>query len=77
MAQMSEVSLEDVGLTPSDIERSKNALCFDIAKISSRFHMAIFLIPAGGTLPIHDHPGMAVASKVLFGELSLKVSSRF
>ena len=34
--------------------------------------MAVFILPQGHTLPLHDHPHMSVFSKVLYGQLQLK-----
>ena len=31
--------------------------------------MSVFVLPAGSAIPLHDHPEMAVLSKVLFGAL--------
>eukprot|EP01138_Halocafeteria_seosinensis_P011286 gb/GECG01011528.1/.p1 GENE.gb/GECG01011528.1/~~gb/GECG01011528.1/.p1 ORF type:complete len:327 (+),score=34.90 gb/GECG01011528.1/:1-981(+) len=34
--------------------------------------MGIFILPPGTSLPLHDHPGMCVVSKVLYGSLHLR-----
>ena len=34
--------------------------------------MGIFLLPKGASLPLHDHPQMMVASKLLFGSVTAK-----
>lgn len=31
--------------------------------------LAVFVLPAGGRIPLHDHPNMTVFSKVLWGKL--------
>ncbi len=34
--------------------------------------MGIFCLPAGATIPLHDHPGMTVFSRVLYGQLFIQ-----
>uniref|UniRef100_A0A0G4FLX8 Uncharacterized protein n=1 Tax=Chromera velia CCMP2878 TaxID=1169474 RepID=A0A0G4FLX8_9ALVE len=40
------------------------------------FIICAFFIPTGSRLPLHDHPSMAVVSKVLEGSLSIKTYTR-
>ena len=36
------------------------------------FRASLFLMPAGRTMPIHDHPGMDVLLKVLWGQVRIR-----
>ena len=74
MSLMSEVTLADVGLSAASISRSKYSLCMDIVKTPS-FHTAVFLLPQGHALPLHDHPEMAVLSKVVYGAVQIEAYS--
>lgn len=62
---MDKLTLEDLGLTEAIVAARREAVCMEIASkydsaTDQGFHIAAFLLPAGVSLPIHDHPHMTV-----------------
>jgi hypothetical protein len=54
-------------------ERKGQNLCYyDAVFEDSEVTIGIFCLPAHASLPIHDHPGMTVLSRLLFGTLKVK-----
>ena len=68
MDAMNMLTLEDIGLRESALRSLRSSVCMTICS-NTFFDMAIFLIPAGGKIPLHDHPNMTVISKLLCGRM--------
>ena len=67
--RMNEVTLKDVGLEKETL-KSKKSYYMNIVSCDEH-DIAVFVVPKGNTLPVHDHPGMTVASKLLHGSLEV------
>ncbi|KAJ1438400.1 HCO3 transporter family-domain-containing protein [Ochromonadaceae sp. CCMP2298] len=68
MQAMSQVTLQDVGLSTPVLTDMQ---CFYIQETPT-FHVAVFILPKGKALSLHDHPGMAVCSRLLRGSLRVR-----
>jgi hypothetical protein len=60
---MEDITLDCLGITDEYLSKLKEAQCMTVYT-NDKFHIAAFLIPPGMGLPLHDHPCMAVLSKV-------------
>lgn len=65
---MNQVTLSDLGLTERMVSSLRDSVCLNVASCYSPsedrgFDIAAFVLPQGATLPIHDHPNMAVCNR--------------
>lgn len=68
---MNKITLTDLGLDEAYVLHAKDSVCMNIVN-APEFDIQIFVIPKGQKLPLHDHPSMAVLSKVISGTLSVQ-----
>jgi plant cysteine oxidase len=70
---MDGLSPADIGLRGSgDLGSGSGVIRTHSIYEGNGFDVVIFLFPARARIPFHDHPGMTVFSKVLYGSLSIK-----
>ncbi len=71
LKMMNSVSLSDVGLKLGGLKDYGPTYCMNIVQEETH-DITVFVIPKGNSIPLHDHPGMLVASKLLQGELEVE-----
>jgi cysteamine dioxygenase len=67
---MNEIGPEDVGITENVAKTLRNINYLHLHE-EEAFSMGVFMIPPKKIIPLHDHPGMTVLSRVLFGDLDV------
>ena len=75
-ALMEQITPADLGLqsTPSQGKQTDGPCVIRTQTVheSPAFDIVVFLFPAGAAIPLHDHPGMTVLSKVLYGTVGMR-----
>ncbi|CAD7697936.1 unnamed protein product, partial [Ostreobium quekettii] len=73
LGALREVPIEEVGL-PGPLGRrgrSARSITYLPVKEDRRLHLGVFCMPPRATIPLHDHPGMTVLSRVLYGRVRI------
>ncbi|CAM9687396.1 unnamed protein product [Scytosiphon promiscuus] len=72
MRLMDTMEPRDLGMSEGDFQGLPHSLCMPIfVDDEACFEMTVFVLPRGGEIPLHDHPNMAVMSRILFGSLEV------
>jgi hypothetical protein len=59
-------------ITPSYANDGSNIVRYlHVKEVPNKFSAGIFVFPPNAEIPLHDHPGMVVISRVLYGELKV------
>jgi cysteamine dioxygenase len=74
MKYMDQVTLADLGLSETVVGRMKDSVCMTITA-TPQFDIAVFILPSGKSIPLHDHPNMTVLSKLVTGTLAVRAFS--
>ncbi|CAL9043942.1 unnamed protein product [Musa banksii] len=75
---LDNVGPSDVGLTQNMpyFQNSSSAGTLSVTYLHiyecHKFSIGIFCLPPSGVIPLHNHPGMTVFSKLLFGSMHIK-----
>jgi hypothetical protein len=68
---MNQVRLEDLGISHDFLSNLAYGQSMTIAE-TPNFDIAVFMLPKGFVLPLHDHPHMIVCSKLLLGDAHIR-----
>eukprot|EP01017_Pseudomicrothorax_dubius_P044654 TRINITY_DN7569_c0_g1_i4.p1 TRINITY_DN7569_c0_g1~~TRINITY_DN7569_c0_g1_i4.p1 ORF type:complete len:279 (+),score=50.00 TRINITY_DN7569_c0_g1_i4:721-1557(+) len=71
LMHMNEVTLADFGTDGTSVSRMlKPDQIVQMSLVDSEFlTIGLLMMPAGAVIPLHDHPGMTVTTKILCGEV--------
>ena len=70
MEAMDLLTGEDAGLISGGADSQPGGpVCYHHIYSDSQLSISVFVLPPGACIPLHDHPGMTVLSKLLFGKL--------
>lgn len=60
-------------ISPSYADDGSNIVRYlHVKEVPNRYSAGIFVFPPNAEIPLHDHPGMVVLSRVLYGELRVQ-----
>lgn len=70
-ARLDELGAEDLSVGVADAERihCSSGLAYQEVFAAPEMTVCIFLMRAGARIPLHDHPGMHVFGRLLFGRM--------
>jgi plant cysteine oxidase len=69
---MNNLTLYELGIGKSvSLQGFHEPVCMEICSVP-KFSLAVFILPAGSRLPVHDHPQMSVLCKLVSGSLSYR-----
>ena len=73
-AAMADLTPESVGLARPGPKRPRRGagpprISYMHVYADAALSIGIFVLPAGASIPLHDHPGMSVLSQLLYGSL--------
>ena len=68
---MDQLTSDAFALRPPRQDSVSGIIRTQIVCDTPTFELVIFIFPAGAAIPLHDHPTMAVFSKVLYGSLEM------
>ncbi|XP_027916613.1 plant cysteine oxidase 2-like isoform X1 [Vigna unguiculata] len=76
---LDNMKAEDVGLNKDlqffksgNVGKENQRVTYTTVYKCDKFSLCIFFIPEGGIIPLHNHPGMTVFSKLLLGLMHIK-----
>lgn len=68
---MNQLNAEDIGIDSGFVDKLRYSVCMSICS-TPHFDIALFIIPAGCGIPLHDHPNMTVLSKLVIGDMTIR-----